>query len=255
MKLRLWMVMLSFSGCSHENPRPQDSVPAMPAVSINEVTVNGADANSESAGFNAELARTAVTAWHVQQTPDAPLEQVKVFPVPGRPNFILGICDYERAWWGYFGLFERHQARIVWQAKCEDEPTEQSIHSLRGLQLSGFEQSVIEVFGMTHMGNGNLYLYELQGHTLRLLLKTRAVDGHWGDGEIFRNSRLEPNYSDLNGDGIADLTLKGEIEEQTENGQKVESLRLCQKAFLWNVESHTFNEDRSQRIGFREHDD
>ena len=178
-----------------------------------------------------------------------------MFPVPDAPELGLAICDHQQRWWGFFGLYRLQDGRVVWQADCEEQPTEQSVQWLRGLKLTGFSRPIIEVYGMTHMGNGNLYLYELRDQTLVLLLKTRAGDRHVNDRKTFLDGRLMAESPDLNGDGIADLLLKGQVEIRPDGWRVVEATRPCQKAFLWNVASGKFEEDRSRRIGLDDTDD
>jgi hypothetical protein len=64
-----------------------------------------------------------------------------------------------------------------------------------------------------------------------------------------QGERLLAEYSDLNGDGFADLLLSGEVEERLDVGDVVVARHPCQKGFLWNISSGKFAEDRSRRIG------
>jgi hypothetical protein len=138
---------------------------------------------------------------------------------------------------------------VQWKAHAQTEPTEQSIHKARGISLAGFKNPIIEIFGITHRGNGNLYLYELEGQQLLLLLETRAVDFN-ADLLQFRNGTLTADYMDLDGDGISDLILTGVIEEWDDKGTLLVGSRPCRQVFLWNVESRAFREDVSRREGF-----
>ena len=202
------------------------------------------------APFNAVTAREAVATWHIEKDSDHPLETIEIFPVPDSSDCCLAICDHQRRWWGFFGLYKLQDGRVLGQAECEEQPSEQSVRWVRGLNLAGFSRPIIEVYGMTHMASGSLYLYELRNQTLVLLLRTRAVDAHWGDGETFQDGRLMAEYPDLNGDGIADLLLNGEVEERPGRlGEVVVAKHACQKGFLWNSTSGKFEEDRARRIG------
>ena len=210
--------------------------------------------NRDEAPFNAESNRAAVAAWHTSQDPSHPLQTIEVFPVPDASEFCLAICDHQLRWWGIFGLYRLEEGHVVWQASCEEKPTEQSVHWLRGLKLAGFTRPIIEVYGQTHMGNGSLYLYELRDQTLVLLLQTRAVDSHVNDHETFQDDRLMAEYADLNGDGFADLLLKGAVEKRSNDGDAVVARHPCEKVFLWNIVTNKFEEDRSRRIGLSETD-
>lgn len=74
------------------------------------------------------------------------------------------------------------------------------------------------------MGNGDVYLYKVDGNKASLFFATYAVSGlhHIGDpkeslekygytecNETFKNGQLFSSYSDLNDDRIFDLTLTG----------------------------------------------
>ena len=241
---KVWFALLLFRcGCNDQSPIPQGSPP-------DSAKSDSVMRNIEIVtAFDSELASKAVESWHRLQKPDEALQRIEAFPVPNSPNLCVAICDHEPRWWGFFGLYELQDGQVVWQADCEQAPDENSIRWLQACKLSGFAAPIVEVYGMTHMGNGNLYLYELQNRKLVLLLTTRAVDDHWGDGFVFRDGRLVPEYVDLNGDGVTDLMLNGDVEEREEHGNRLVSIHPWQMVFLWDKESHRFEEDRSRRIG------
>ncbi len=257
MTRRYWLLFLLAAGCSDHGPSAANSDSAAP-------TAQGKSTSSVAdQPFDSESVHSAVAAWHVKQDGLSTLDQetennlqtITVFPVPDHPELCLAICDYQREWWGFFGVYGLEDGKIVWQAECSDRPTEQSIRWMRGLKINGFAHPIIEVYGQTHMGNGSLYLYELVNQKLVKILQTRAVDCHLsGDGQTFKCGRLLSRYSDLNADGVADLLLTGEIEQHGTDDDKaneyvVLSTFLCQKAFLWNSASHRYEEDLSRRIG------
>ncbi len=247
---KAWLVLpLLIFSCNGQNPNPADSTP--PTVYPGALGSN----NEIAQAFDDKTASKAVESWHLMRNPDETIKRIETFPVPNSPILCMAICDYEPLWWGFFGLYELKEGYISWQADCDNPPDENSIRNLHAHALTGFIAPIVEVYGMTHMGNGNLYLYELQNRKLVLLLKTRAVDDHWGDGSIFRDGRLLPEYTDLNGDGVTELVLKGEIEEREEKGNQLVSSRPCQKVFLWNKDRHQFEEDLSRRIGFEDKND
>jgi hypothetical protein len=111
----------------------------------------------------------------------------------------------------------------------------------------------VEVFGTTHMGHGNCYLYELRGKTLRCVLSTFALDRH-RDGNLIRGGRLDVAYADVNGDGFADAVFTGTIDEyddeKDDRGEKVTSSTPCRKVFLWGRAEGRFVEDRGARVGW-----
>ena len=105
---------------------------------------------------------------------------------------------------------------------------ENSILSAHWIELEGFQEAVLEVYGATHMGNGNIYLFKVSGNKYSLIFATRAVSGFWPTGnspsqdlkkygyancqETFKDDKLKATYQDLNTDGISDLILTGATE-------------------------------------------
>jgi hypothetical protein len=193
-------------------------------------------------------AQSSIRSWHLREEP-LPLNRVDVFPVVDRPDIKIAICDYQREWSGFFGVYGLAGDAVAWQAQAAVEPMEQSIHQVRSLRLAGFTGPIFEVTGITHMGNGNLYLYELRDKKLELLLTTRMVDFN-ADPFQFQHGLLEVDYRDIDGDGITDLALQGVVEDRGDNGDQVIASRPCRKVFLWNVARKQFVEDLSRRQGF-----
>jgi len=88
------------------------------------------------------------------------------------------------------------------------------------------------------MGSGELLLYELRGRRLRLLFRRRAVDFHSADGEVFRGGILARSYDDLNGDGVADVTLAGFVDGVRLD--RVAGSRPFVEQFVWSPSRSTF---------------
>jgi hypothetical protein len=196
----------------------------------------------------------ALQADQIAKDPEHPLQRIEVSPFQGVPNVFVAIRDWQERWWGDFVVFCFEDGRIVWTASMTEEPDEQSILIVKGVRLAGFSRPFIEVFGKTHMGNGNYYLYEICGGALRLVLKTHAVDCHWADNNLIRGEHLNPTYRDLNGDGYSDVELIGVVEQFSPDDDVDPVLCFqvnpCRKVFHWNPAQDRFVEDRSQRIGF-----
>lgn len=180
-----------------------------------------------------DSAGRAVREWQ-QRLDSEPLVRVEITPVWGQPDLVAARCDVESDRWGFFGVYHLTNGRVDWQAQADDVPGEQSIYRVRTLRLPGFAGPLIEVLGQTHAGNGSLYLYELRDRRLLLLLRTRAVDRHWADGETFRNGHLEPEYRDVDGDGEIDVVLSGEIEAWDEDLEIVTESHPYRHVALWD---------------------
>ncbi|NBC10958.1 MAG: hypothetical protein GVY24_04380, partial [Planctomycetes bacterium] len=123
------------------------------------------------------------------------LEDIELYRFSSRSDLFAATCDWETDWWGDFIVFEFADGKILWVAGCDTMPTEQSILSLKPVALPGFEGPCLEVYGVTHMGHGNLYLYHFNPQTrrLELVLETFAVDMHQ-DGTMIRGGKLTPVY-------------------------------------------------------------
>lgn len=188
--------------------------------------------------------------------PENPLHRIEVSPITGEDQLYVAVRDWITNWSGDFICFKYSGGQIEWTATLSEEPVEQSILEVRGFHLRGFPNPLVEVFGITHMGNGNLYLYELCGRELRLLLLTRAIDQHAGLN-LIRGPHLTVEYRDLDGDGYPDVELTGIVEEYSDDPHLEAPIRSypCRKVFLWNPSIHRFLEDRSQSQGFRSYPD
>ena len=176
---------------------------------------------------------------------EVPLAYVKASRVDGRPDLCVARCDFDKDWCGTFGCYGVADGRIVWEARPDVAPTEQSILSVRAFRIPQCKGPVIEVYGMTHCGNGSLYLYELMDRRLVLLLRTRAVDFH-ENGVTFVGGRLHVCALDLDGDRNADIRLTGAAIDLDEDGSMT-AIRPCLQVFFWRRGG--FVEDLRLRVG------
>ena len=140
-----------------------------------------------------------------------------------------------------------------------DAPTEQDIVSAKFLNLAGFDDPIVEVYGKTHMGHGNFYLYEIKNNQARLLLKTSAVDsnsdirwapdnlkkyGYGNCGEVFADGSLKSEYKDQNNDGFSDVILSG-TEEIVCDSEKTGDLGYTEIKVSENPVEKVFSWDNS----------
>jgi hypothetical protein len=192
------------------------------------------------------------------------LQNVRIIPCKASPELFIAILVEENHWWETSRIvrFKNHQ--IVWQASIDTLPEGQSIYTARQISLTGFPDLFIEVFDMTHMGNGFYYLYSLHGSHARLMLQTRAVDRNMdgaeqvgdsvGCSQVYKNDSLTSSYTDLNHDGYADIHLTGVVLTYAQDDKTL--LRQCpiQKVFLYNKKRHRFIEDPRRGLGLFEPD-
>ena len=175
---------------------------------------------------------------------DEPLVRVEVSAVPESADFFVAICDTEDHWWGDVRCVKMSAGKLEWQAGWDGD--EQSVLAARAFRDPRFKGPLIEVFGTTHMGHGNYYLYELQDKSLHRLLSTFAVDNH-DDGTLILGHHLAVKYRDVNGDGDADIELSGKVELSSEDprDRKIVPYR---KTFLWegNKRQFVFDSKRSE---------
>ena len=140
---------------------------------------------------------------------------------------------------------------------------------VRFLKLKGFDRPILEVYGQTHVGNGELYLYEIKDTETTLLLEAPAAVDFYADGaknpenlerygydacgEVFKDGVLKSEYRDLNGDGISDLRITGvadmlceEYESDgntiTDSRQVTVKRRRVERMYFWQPELRQFIE-------------
>lgn len=159
---------------------------------------------------------TAADAEDYLRSHNPELKELHASPVDGFADRFVSIRGTVPSWWGTFACLRADGAAFIAATGVGDDmPTEQSILSVRGLRHSELRGPLVEVFGQTHMGNGNCYLYEWEGDRLRCLLSTWAVDRHTGDASVIRGGRLDVRYEDANGDGDVDVMLAGTIDRRS----------------------------------------
>ncbi|QQR54898.1 hypothetical protein IPG41_07020 [Candidatus Peregrinibacteria bacterium] len=175
-------------------------------------------------------------------------------------DLFIRIHEQDSDWNSELQVGKMENKEIHW-LNMSEKPSEQSILSAEFVNLEGFANPFIEVYGKTHMGNGNLYLYEIEGDNLIRRLSLPAYDIHheydsseenaekYGYSicsEVFKNGQLSSKYEDVNNDGISDLTLQGSIEVWCEidaNGKTAEILvnsSAVVQHFVWDPMSKIF---------------
>jgi hypothetical protein len=188
-----------------------------------------------------EIRKAIEEAW----TPEGEtLRRVEVSPIPGHPGLFVALMDVKPRWFGDWACFAFEGGRIVWRATVReaDATTTPAIESVRGRLLRGVGGPIVEVVTRTHMGNGELVLYELSDKELRCVLRTSVLDVHWGDGLVIRGGVLSVSYVDVNADGCDDVVLDGMVDEVEDDGQVVTGTGRVHREFVWSPEDRSFVE-------------
>jgi hypothetical protein len=226
-------------------------------------------ADSPATAIDITQMTEAVRDWNLKRAPAAgesgEVTEISIIPFEGRPDLCGSICGFRESWCKFFAVYGVRNGAIEWQADCDKPFTDGVVHALRSVRLSGFENPVFEVYGMTHMGNGSLYLYELQGRRLVPVLQTWAVDFHT-DRFTLRNGVLVPTYRDIDLNGFDDVELVGTVVDSGEDiydpdpeskegiiGKGPSSEFPCRKLLFWNPALHAFVENEEYRTGRMEY--
>lgn len=133
-------------------------------------------------------------------------EEVLISPFNNKLKVTIEISDQD--WWESISLFIGDEKVVLSQP-----PSEQSIYSIRFVHIGDNPADFLQVYGMTHHGHGNFYLYEISDRQAILKIKEMAVDtspdikfspknedeyGYTNCGEVLEDDILKSNYSQYN---------------------------------------------------------
>lgn len=154
-------------------------------------------------------------------------------------SIFYAVIGWQKDWREDLKIGKLQNDKIVW-LDITNRPNEQSILSAKFVSLKGITDPVLEVYGETHMGNGDIYLYRVGENEASLLFNTSAVDehneylwrpggypeyGHYSTcGEVYKGGRLTADYKDLNNDGVSDIILSGKTEVICEKAESHDPL-------------------------------
>ena len=181
------------------------------------------------------------------------IEDIQTIPYDN--SLFAAIVEYQKDWWEDFYIGRLENGKVNW-LEIENWPEkaymENSILSTKWVNLKGITAPILEVYGITHMGNGNIYLFKVSGNKYSLIFATRAVSGFWPTGnspsqdlkkygyancqETFKNGKLMATYEDLNADGISDLILTGATEIICDDKVVADTIPIKEK-FILNPDS------------------
>jgi hypothetical protein len=107
----------------------------------------------------------------------AKFKRTTLMPHPEHNGIIAANCETELEWWGRVRVFHHSGDKLDWIATFPQDYTENCGHYVLDCKwhhLEKLDMWVLEIFDSTHMGNGSLWLFTLEGHKFRLLLHTTA---------------------------------------------------------------------------------
>jgi len=99
-------------------------------------------------------------------------------PHPASRGVVAANCETEADWWGTLRVFHRTGDHVDWIATLPEEFAKEYGNYLLSCEwryLPKLRRWVLEVFASTHMGNGDLWLFALEGRELRVLLRAKAA--------------------------------------------------------------------------------
>ncbi|MEK7065008.1 MAG: hypothetical protein AAB963_01045 [Patescibacteria group bacterium] len=158
-------------------------------------------------------------------------------------NLFLATIERDKDWWEDLKVGKYINGRIEW-LRFPEEIVEQSVLAVGFSRLKIFLRPGIWVYGETHMGHGNFYVFTIENSNLKLSLKTPAVDynpdirwspdnlkkyGYGQCGEIIRGGKLSHYLKYVDGDNIPEVVLSGMEDIICENvlDDKIEEIRVA----------------------------
>ena len=176
----------------------------------------------------------------------AKYERITFMPHPKQKSIVAAHCEGQISWWGQLQIFHHTGDTIDWIATFpNDYHSNNYLVSFQWKHLKQLDLWVLEVFDSSHMGNGSLWLFTLDGHDLRLLLKTRAVDCHHegarpnGTSEVFRQGRLNVEYHVPEDKNFETVSLTGTIVVLDGEDREVNSRRYSE-TWTWDPGKRVF---------------
>lgn len=186
-------------------------------------------------------------------------------------SLFFTVITTSKDWWEELLVGRQTGKEIKWLV-IDNPPGEQAIFSAKFINLTGFNEPFLEVYGYSHKSTGSFYLYQIKDERLRLVLTTRAVDykneshaylknfekyGHWQCDARFIGGRLNSIYEDINHDGISDVKLSGREEIVCDTDNKGEVIwpetqmteYKLEKTFLWDKDRDVYRLDKIEPEG------
>ncbi|MGE5417001.1 MAG: hypothetical protein ACM3UZ_09590 [Acidobacteriota bacterium] len=249
----LIILILTNTGCAHQTENPTGS--------LNKAAVSNASKPlSETEILTKELVKReklySADAVHLYKYPD--------------DNIYVAVIENQKDWWEFVYLCYMKDGKVasIKLLASPDDDAGYDILSLRFAKLKGFNNSLIEIYNKTHMGNGSFYLYELNSGKPNLILDTFAVDYNYEGsgyykGDVFqynistliKNEKLDVQYRDMNNDGYDDVILTGIVEYYKDSDEEwahdvytgeLVNTEPWEKVFLYDITKNRFIKDETR---------
>lgn len=183
-----------------------------------------------------------------------------VTPHPDEKDLVACHAESEFRWWGKLRVFKHQGDKIEWAAEFPPDYDAQRGHYVvdyHWVTLGVTDNKVLESFESTHMGNGSLFLLELEGRKFRVLLKAAARGRCWEndpdlgvppDGEArFLGEHLRVEYIKLRDEPFVSVEVKGEVSITDMAGEEV-AVKPYSRIYRWDPKERIFRAPESPRI-------
>lgn len=160
-------------------------------------------------------------------------------------------CESDPGWWGQFCVFHQAGGIIDWVAKAPPLYHEWEGHyipSLNWWHLDNLDMDVLQVITSTHMGNGLLWIFALEGRELRPLLRapgcgfadSPALIAGLPDGEAKLDEPVEMEFKTPPGGEAETLQLTFKVVVREPNSDTVLARRTTIQTWLWDSKERIF---------------
>lgn len=171
---------------------------------------------------------------------------------PDEPQIVAAYSEREPQWWGRLQVFHRKGDSIAWEYAFPADYEEYRGHYVvrfRWVRLKQITKPVLEVIESTHMGNGSLRIWEVEGRKLRLLLDTTVRGRFWSvpeafgvpvNGEArFEGDHLQVEYRRAAGENANVVGLTGRVAIQDLEERALPS-RKFEQICVWDAAKRIF---------------
>jgi hypothetical protein len=185
-----------------------------------------------------------------QQIPK--FKKMTLMPHPEQRDVVVVNCETDPAWLGSLRVFHHVAGQIDWIAREPAAYVTNRGHYVLSCEwryLEKLQFYVLEVFESTHMGNGSVWLFALEGHELRVLLHTTARGRFLrpppdlsipplGETRLVED-HLVANYRVPDGGLAENVILTGTIEALDDEGKR-QSTKPYAETWMWDAAKRVF---------------